>query len=184
MRIVLLTSLLLAACSVGEVGTVNNNAPDGGNGSGDGGGSGNGCVDRITPAGDAHEHGGTGGPTHAGENCIQSLCHLNSNLGPNAPGYQFAGTLYVAGTTNPQAGATVRIKPATGAALATVTDAAGNFHFPAGSLSGTFSAATDVTACPTVTSMVAQLVSGGGAGANSCNSCHAKTGGTTTPITM
>lgn len=184
MRIASLLSLLLAACSVGEVGTSNNVGVDGGNGS-----NANACVDRLTPAGPAHVHTAAvavaGKPSNAGENCIKAGCHLNNMLGPNAPGYQFAGTVFVPGTTNPQAGATVRIKSGT-TVLTALTDDAGNFAFAAGSLPGAFTATTDVTACPTVMTMVTPMVggNGGGAGANSCNLCHAATGGTTAPITL
>lgn len=178
MRIVfLLSSLALAACTVGQVGTSNNNAPDGGNT--DGGG--NGCVDRLAPPGPAHQHL-SGGTSNKGQNCIVAGCHLNNQLGPNAPGYQFAGTIYAAGTTNPQAGALVRITSGT-TVLKSYTDADGNFSFPAGSLQGTFTAHTDVTACPTVTPMVGALQggTGTGAGANSCNLCHTTGAGAQSP---
>src|SRR5262245_11568200 len=127
MRIALPLSLLLTACTVGEVGTANNTMGDAGNGS-----NANACVDRITPPNAAHIHTAAvavaGKPSNAGENCIKAGCHLNNSLGPNAPGYQFAGTVYAAGTTNPQAGATVRIK--SGAMVLTaLTDDAGNFAF-------------------------------------------------------
>jgi hypothetical protein len=182
MRIALLTCLLLAACTVGEVGTANNTGSDGGT---DGSANANGCADRLTPAGAAHTHTApvvAGNPSNMGQNCIVAACHLNNNLGPNAPGYQFAGTLYAAGTTNPQAGAQVRIK--SGAmTLTTYTDTDGNFSFPAGSLAGQFSAMTDVSACPTITNMVTPLVggNGGGAGANSCNLCHTTGAGAQAP---
>jgi hypothetical protein len=178
MRIALLPCLLLAACTVGEVGTVNNMVPDGNP-------TGNGCVDRLTPPGAAHTHTApvvAGNPSNKGQNCIVAACHLNNNLGLNAPGYQFAGTLYAAGGINPQAGAQVRIK--SGAmTLMTYTDADGNFSFPAGSLPGQFSAMTDVSACPTITNMVTPLVggNGAGAGANSCNLCHTTAAGAQAP---
>jgi hypothetical protein len=164
------TGLFVAACSVGEV------DDDGA------------CVARLAPPQvEAHQHANIAtNPTHAGENCIVGGCHLNNNLGLNAPGYQFGGTVYVTGTTNPSAGATVRIKSGT-TVLKTVTDDAGNFHFAAGLLSGAFTATVDVTACPTVTPMVAPMMGGGGAGAGSCNLCHAPAGSpgaTTTPITL
>ncbi|HEY0482269.1 MAG TPA: hypothetical protein VGD37_32335 [Kofleriaceae bacterium] len=184
MRIVLLlTSLLFAACTVGEVGTSNNTQTDGGTGI-DGTGSGsnvNACANRVTPADPAHLHT-AGGTSNKGLNCIVAGCHLNNNLGAGAPGYQFAGTVYAAGTTNPSAGATVRIKSGT-TVLTAISDADGNFHFPAASLQGTFTATTDATACPTVTPMVTQLVGGGGggAGANSCNLCHTTGAGAQAP---
>jgi len=187
MRIVfLLTSLLFAACTVGEVGTSNNTGTDGGMGSGSGSNTA-GCVDRITPAGEAHPHL-AGGTSNAGLNCIVAGCHLNNNLGTNAPGYQFAGTLYKAGVTplTPNAGATIQV--VSGAmTLKAVTDKDGNFSFAAGALPGAFTATTNATACPTLTPMVTQLVggNGGGAGANSCNLCHTTgAGAQAPPITM
>jgi len=191
MRIVLLlTSLLFAACTVGEVGTANNTGgPDAGGGGGgsNSGSNANGCVDRLAIPGEFHPHGGPNGPSNAGMNCIAANCHLNSQLGKGpdgtpAPGYQFAGTLYKAGTTplQPNVGATIRIKSGS-KTLTTVTDTAGNFNFAAGSLPGTFTATTDATACPSVTPMVTQLVSGGGAGANSCNFCHTTSAGAQAP---
>lgn len=177
MRIVLLlTSLLFAACTLGEVGTSNNTGADGG---GSGSNTANACVNRITPPDAAHIHT-VGGTSNAGQNCLQAGCHLNNNLGAGAPGYQFAGTVYIAGTTNPSAGATVRIKVGTNV-MAAITDADGNFSFPAGSLQGNFTATTDATACPTVTPMIGPLVGGGGAGANSCNLCHTKAAGAQAP---
>jgi hypothetical protein len=187
MRIVLLlSSLLFAACTVGQVGTSNNNGTDAG-----GSNANNGCAEVISPAGDAHAHNGVAGATNAGLNCIVNGCHSNANPGTGtngamAPGYQFAGTLYKAGTNPlvPNAGATIQIKSGT-MTLTAVTDTAGNFSFAAGSLPGAFNATTDATVCPTVTPMVTHLMGGsGGPGANSCNLCHAATGGTTTPITL
>jgi hypothetical protein len=188
MRIVLLLStLVFAACTVGEVGTANNTGTDAGSGSGSGSGSDfAACANRLTPPGPAHMHT-AGGTSNKGQNCLQSGCHLNTALGTGAPGYQFAGTVYAAGTTNPQAGAVIRIKSGT-MVLTTYTDTDGNFSFPAGSLQGTFTATTNVSACPSITSMATQMMggSGGGAGANSCNLCHntAGTGVQAPPISL
>jgi hypothetical protein len=174
MRIVLFFSLVLAGCSVGEVG---------GTSGGDAGPM-NDCVARLAPPGPKHQHT-AGGTSNQGQNCIVGGCHLNNQLGTGAPGYQFAGTLYQAGGTTPSAGALVRIK-ANGMTLMTYTDEDGNFTFAAGSLAGQFTANTDVTACPTVTKMVGSLTGGAGnPGANSCNLCHTNgAGGTAPPITM
>lgn len=184
MRIVLLiSSLALAACTVGEVGTSNNGG--GADGGGSGSGDPNACADRQMPADIAHTHNDSK-TSNKGLNCLQSGCHLNNALGTGAPGYQFAGTVYAAGTTNPSAGALVRIKSGT-TVLMTRTDVDGNFYFPAGSLPGNFMATTNVSACPTITPMVTQLIGGGGAGANSCNLCHAPAGtagAQTTPISL
>ena len=178
MRIVLITSFLFAACTVGEVGTINNNNPDGG---GTDGVAPAVCVNRLTPAGPRHLHT-VGGTSNQGQNCIAAQCHLNNARGQDAPGYQFAGTVYVAGTTNPSAGALIRIVSGTLAPLTTYSDEDGNFSLPAGSLSGAFMATTDVTACPTVTPMVTKLVGGAGnPGANSCNLCHTTAAGAQAP---
>lgn len=188
MRIaLLLSSLAFAACTVGEVGTANNTGADGGTGTDSGSNMGidpNACVNRLASPDGAHTHT-AGGTSNKGMNCIVAGCHLNNSLGTGAPGYQFAGTVYAAGTTNPSAGAVVRVISGT-TVLQTYTDADGNFHFPAGSLSGTFTATTNVTACPTVDKMTTTLSGGNGTGggANSCNLCHAQTGGTTAPITL
>jgi hypothetical protein len=196
MRIaLLLSSLTLAACTVGEVGMTssNNNGPDAGMGNDGGSGSGsnkdpNACLDKqATPTAET-DHSApvvAGNKTNAGQNCIVAGCHQNNALGSGAPGFQFAGTVYKAGTTQPNPGIAVRV--VSGATvLTTYTDAAGNFYFPAGSLSGTFTATTSVSSCPTITKMVTTLAGGNGAGpgVNSCNLCHAATGGTTTPISM
>lgn len=192
MRIaLLLSSLALAACTVGEIGTSNNNGGTDAGSKGTDAGSNmgvdpNACVDRLASPDAAHTHT-AGGTSNKGMNCIVAGCHLNNSLGTGAPGYQFAGTVYAAGTTNPSAGAVVRIVSGT-TVLQTYTDADGNFHFPAGSLSGAFNANTNVTACPTVTKMSGALVGGNGTGggANSCNSasCHAVPGGATAPISL
>jgi hypothetical protein len=182
--VVLLSSLLFAACTVGEVGT-SNNVTDGGMSGGNVGSNAPGCVARIVPPGDKHTHL-AGGTSNAGLNCIVAGCHQNNALGTNAPGYQFAGTIYKVGSNplQPNAGATVQIKSGA-TVLTTVTDSDGNFSFAAGSLAGTFSANTVVTACPGLTPMVGPLVSGGGPGANACNLCHTTgAGAMAPPITL
>jgi hypothetical protein len=184
MRIALLiSSLAFAACTVGNVDKANNMVTDaGGSGSGSGSGDFTACVDRLAPPGPAHTHI-AGGTSNKGMNCLSSGCHLNNALGTDAPGFQFAGTVYAAGTTNPQAGAVVRIKSGT-TVLTSYTDTDGNFSFPAGSLQGNFMATTNVSACPPpIASMVTQLVGGGGPGVNSCNLCHTP-GGQAAPISL
>jgi hypothetical protein len=183
----LLSSLFAAACTVGDLPTNRGNGQvDAGAGMMiDAAAMGNGCVNRIVPPGDAHQHGGAGGPTHAGEDCIVAGCHANNALGNGAPGFQFAGTVYKVGTTTPNTGLTIHV--VSGATVLTgVTDTAGNFNIGAGSLAGAFTATTDVTACPDIKPMVTKLTGGGGGGpgANSCNRCHKAAGGTTTPITL
>jgi hypothetical protein len=178
MRIaLLLSSLAFAACTVGEVDSTDNT------GSGSGSNNPDACVDRLATPGPANVHTGTavvvaGNESNAGQNCIQSKCHLNSDLGGTpgnlAPGFQFAGTVVKQGTTQPDAGAVIRIVSNGMVVASTYTDQAGNFYIAAGTLSGAFTANTSVSACPTVTKMTTPLVggSGGGGGANSCNSCH------------
>lgn len=173
MRIaLLLSSLAFSACTVGEVGTANNNGtPDAGAGS-DSGPSASACPDRLATPDAAHVHL-AGGTSNKGLNCIAAGCHLNNSLGAGAPGYQFAGTVFAAGTTNPSPGAVVRIVSGS-MVLQKYADADGNFFFDAGTLAGAFTATTNVCAGATVMPMVTQLTggNGGGAGANSCNLCH------------
>jgi len=178
MRIaLLLSSLVFAACTVGEIGNTgtNNTTPDAGSGSNMGVDP-NACMPRLTTPDPAHIHA-AGGTSNKGQNCIMAGCHLNNSLGTGAPGYQFAGTVYAAGSNSAtaSAGAMVRVKSASlTTPLTTFTDADGNFFFPAGSLSGAFTATTDVCAGATVMPMTTQLSggNGGGGGANSCNLCH------------
>lgn len=108
-------------------------------------------------------------------------CHLNNALGAGAPGYQFAGTVYKPGGTIPSVGATVRVKSAAGVqAPPYLTDSAGNFHIPAGTLMQAFPATLNVTACPTVAPMVTPLAQGDGNCAKA--GCHVT--GATGPITL
>jgi hypothetical protein len=176
-----LSSLFAAACTVGDLPTNRGNGQvDAGNGSGsnpqiDAAPTGNGCVDRVT-AGDPHIHGtAAGGGTHAGDDCM--TCHAKGAAGP-APGpqFQFGGTLYKADGVTPNAGVTIRIKPAGGGTpVPLVTDTAGNFSAAAGTIPAAFPATVDVTVCPTVTAMGGQLVANGGGACNS-GGCHAKGG--------
>jgi hypothetical protein len=160
---------------------------DGGNGGGSDAGSGglgsgpgtkdaasdgaNACVDRLTTPASPHLHIANMA-TNAGANCIEAGCHLNNSLGAGASGFQFAGTVFTQGGTTPEAGVAVQIV-SNGAVKQTYTDQAGNLSFPAGTLSGNFTASALVTACPTATMMTTLLSSNGGAAANSCNLCHA-----------
>lgn len=183
MRMVfLLSSLVFAACTVGEVGTSNNNGPDGGTKPGvDGGPTGNGCVARAT-AGPQHTHA-IGGGTNAGMNCLQAgACHLSNSGAGAGPAYQFAGTVYKADGKTPNPGVTIRVKPMSGGAPGImISDEAGNFSLDAGSVMMAFPATTDATACPTLTSMVSQVVANGG---GACNSCHVAGGAAGTVITV
>jgi len=172
-RLAILVTSGLFACSVGEVPI--GAGPDGG------AGGNNPCVTRVAPPAPGHTHL-AGGGTNAGLNCVNGACHLAGSTGTNAPAYQFAGTVYVAGTRNPSAGATVQIK-AGGMVHAAVTDEAGNFSFPVGTVTGTFSATVVVSACPAVMTMPDALVSGGDPVDKNCNGCHGVTGDKP-PITL
>jgi hypothetical protein len=190
----LLSSLFVAACTVGELPTAGGGNPGGNNTTGvdagnppatDGGGAhANGCIDRIVPPGDAHQHGGTGGPTHAGEGCVVAACHLASNPGPGAPGFQFAGTVYKPDGTTPSTGVTIQVKSAAGLTAVGVSDSAGNFNILQGSLQQAFPATTNVTACPNLTPMVGQLVQAGTVTGNNCNGCHVTGGSAGSRITI
>jgi hypothetical protein len=160
----------LVACSVGEVPLTE----------GPGAGS-NPCVNRVAPPATGHIHL-AGGGANAGQNCVAGGCHLTGAIGANAPAYQYAGTVYAAGGQTPSAGATVQIK--VGATVHTaVTDDAGTFNFPSGTLTGTFSATVVVSACPTVKTMPEALVSGGDPVDNNCAGCHSLAG-TEAPISL
>lgn len=185
----LLSSLFVAACTVGELpkngaGGGDIAGPDAGNTTGgtDGGIKANNCVNRIVPPGGAHLH--AGGATHAGEGCLVAGCHLANNPGAGAPGFQFAGTVYKPGAGKiPSTGVTVQVKSAAGMVVTGVTDDAGNFNILAGSLPNPFPATVAVTACPTLTPMSSSLVQGGG----NCTSaaCHAGVAaGATPPVTI
>ena len=173
----LLSSLFVAACTVGEIPT-NGGTPgiDGGtNPTNDGGPVGNGCLNRLA-ADPAHDHGA--GVTHAGENCMQAgACHAQGTRQP----FQFAGTLYKSDGKTASAGASIRLRPMNppgAAGITVITDDAGNFHIGAGALAGAFPGLTDATACPTVKPMVGAVLAGGG----ECNSCHVA--GNAGPITL
>jgi len=131
------------------------------------------CIDRSATPGIAHVHS-AGQTTNAGMACIAGGCHDPQNLGPGAPGWQFAGTLYKSDGTTANAGAIIKVVAADGVSSKTaVADDAGNFYIPQGSLPQAFPAQASATACPTLTSMTAPLtnVSAPAKGGN-CNGCH------------
>ncbi|MBL0215583.1 MAG: hypothetical protein IPQ07_17085 [Myxococcales bacterium] len=161
----MLVLVSLAACDVGEV-------PIGGGGGGGGGGTDAGttngfataCVDRSATPGVSHEHGGAGGPTHAGEGCIGVGCHL---LGQPGGEFTAAGTVYKKDGVTPNPGVIVRIKKGT-MTLTAVTESAGTFHF---TQAMTFPTITDVSGCPDFSKMNSMIAAGGG----NCSggACHA-----------
>jgi hypothetical protein len=175
----LLSSLAFAACTVGEIddtGSGSSTGPDPAA-----------CVDRLAAPDPLTTHTApvvAGNPSNAGQNCIQSGCHLNSALGAGAPGFQFAGTVFKMNTTTPDAGVVVKLISNGMVVAQRYTDQGGNFYIPAATLMGAFTANTSVSACPKVTKMTGALVGGGGdPGANSCNSCHTTaTGAMAVPI--
>jgi hypothetical protein len=160
----ILASLALAACDVGVFG------PDGAMSGGDD----TVCANRAATPVTAHVHTAAGGGgTNAGNSCIEVNCHSSAlGLGPNAPPYQFGGTLYNADGTTPNAGAIVRVNAGGTIAMAT-TDTAGNFFIPDLMLATPFPSQTSATACPSLIHMVGTLQAGQG----SCNggaagACH------------
>jgi hypothetical protein len=167
----LLSSVAFAACTVGEIddtGSGSSTGPDPAA-----------CVDRLATPDALTTHSApvvAGNPSNAGQNCIQSSCHLNSALGAGAPGFQFAGTVFKMGTTTPDAGAVVKVVVNGMVVAQKYTDQGGNFYVPAGTLMGAFTASTSVSACPKVMKMVG-TISGGDPGAGACNSCHTTAAG-------
>jgi hypothetical protein len=165
-RIVVIFSLCLAACDVGQLPGATG---DGGGGSGDGG-SGNGCITATDPAQapDGHHNPGMGCMSAAG-------CHNQAlGTGTGAPAYSYAGTLYKMDKTTPYAGATVIVT--LGGAEKKVTAANnGNFWLVPGvagldAPTNTATANTKATACPNINPMAGALTQGGG----DCNKsgCH------------
>jgi hypothetical protein len=173
LRIVVISSLFVAACDVGSIPGAGPDGGGGGGGDGSGSGSGNECVDAVTPAAAKHTHAdGTG--SKRGDACMAAGCHLTGNTGAGAPPFTFAGTVSTASDGNtPKPGATVKVIFAS-TTIASVADEDGNFY---STQTITLPAKTLATACPTIAPMASMIVAGGG----NCNNCHT-TGGTTTPI--
>lgn len=106
------------------------------------------CVPRLVPPNQAHVHS-AGATTHAGENCIQGGCHLATNVGVGAPGFQFGGTLYGNDGSTPNKGATITFTGSAGGIKQVTTDDAGNFYLEAGQLPMAFPAKTSASVCAT-----------------------------------
>ena len=174
-RIVVLCSLLFAACDVGSV--LEHASGDGG---GSGSGSGSGSDDPATACGSAgltassaHMHT-SGGTSNAGMPCLASGCHGPT---PGGPAYSYAGTVYEADKTTPKPAATIFIFSG-GKSVRMLSDMAGNFYVDAVSAPAPSNGVvtnTTATLCPTILKMNGSLVGGGG----NCNSssCHAASGG-------
>jgi hypothetical protein len=174
LRIVVISSLFVAACDVGSIpGAV----PDGGGGGG-GDGSGNGddvCVNAVTPAQPKHAHADDA-TSKRGQTCMAAGCHLNGNTGAGAPAFTFAGTVSTAADgATPKPGATIKVVFGT-TTVPAVADEDGNFY---SEQAITLPAKTLATSCPTLAPMVGLIVTGQG----NCNSCHTTgAGATTTPM--
>lgn len=143
------------------------------------------CADRSTTPPAFHNHTTpvvAGNLTNQGQGCIAANCHLGGSLGPAAPEYQFAGTLYAdTGLTMPQVGAHVRVKDSGGKVVEAITDMFGNFSFPPNSLAPPFNYQTSAAVCPTTpgsTTGVTAMVSAIGTGNGNCNSGTGSTGST------
>jgi hypothetical protein len=167
LRIVVISSLCLAACDVGQlpaIGATN----DSGTGGGDTGG--NGCIDLATDIPPGHH------VPPMTQGCMsQAACHNEAlGLGTAAPAYTYAGLVYKADKTTPAGGATVIVKLGAAEKHVTVSDN-GEFALVAGVAgidppSNTAPANTSATACPSLTPMVGVLTQGGGDCAKS--GCH------------
>lgn len=184
MRIaVLLSGLLFAGCTVGDVGTMSNNntGTDAGTSDSAPASNANGCVAKAA-AGDPHTHQ-AGGTSNKGLSCVAAGCHLNGMVGTGAdgtvaPAYQFAGTVYKSDGVTPYAGANIPIYPNGGGAPVILTaDTEGNFYIAAGGVPMAFPAMTAATVCPNITKMNTQLMNTTAAVGADCNFCH-KVGGT------
>ena len=172
LRIAVISSLLLAACDVGEIPTAGGG--DGGGGGSDTGGGSN-CEAIAASPPDGHHNEGMGCRTGG-------ACHnAQLGLGTNAPEFSVAGTVYkdTAGTL-PYGGATI-IVTIGGTTKKTIAATNGNFWFVPALLPGptaTMTGTTSASACPITTAMSGLLVGGGG----DCNNCHRNGGGTTLPV--
>jgi hypothetical protein len=168
-RTVILLAALAAGCSVGEV-------PLPGSGGDGGGGDGGGallCAEKITPA-TAHIHTDDG-TDKKGQSCIVGACHLTGNLGPLAPAYTMAGTLYKLDGVTPQPGAEIRfIADAGGNLMIAKTDTAGNFY--TGQALPT-PGVTRASGCPTADRpMSGKIIGPNDGNCNNGTACHANPG--------
>ena len=111
------------------------------------------CIDQKSAL-VGHEHD-DGLGSHAGRSCLEGGCHLAGDLGPQAPAYHAAGTVYKPDLVTPAAGVTVRFSPLIAGVTAaeTVTDADGNFFILA-TAPNPFPSIPEVNACPDVHKMI------------------------------
>lgn len=122
-RILALLTVILGACTVGEV-------PPVGGGDDDGGGTDvtTVCAQRNATPATAYSH--TTAPTgpRAGQGCIAGGCHLTGQTGTGAGAFTSAGTVYTdINGTAPATGVTVHLYKDTASLANAVTDNAGNF---------------------------------------------------------
>jgi hypothetical protein len=163
-RIVVIFSLCLAACDVGELPQLM------GDGGGSGSDSGNGCVELSATPPTGHHN-----PVMA-QGCMSAAnCHNSAlGLGTGAPAYSYGGVLFKADKTTPYAGGTVIVTLGSAAKKVTAADNGEFFMVPgvAGLDPPTTAmrASTQATACPNITAMVGTL----GAGDGDCQKggCH------------
>ncbi len=166
LRIAVISSLILAACDVGEIPGVGGG--DAGSGGSDGSGSGSNCEVISASPPDGHHNPGMGCRSAA-------ACHnAQLGLGNQAPEYSVGGTIYKdAAGTMPYGGATVFVSVG-GATKKTIAATNGNFWFVPALLPAPTATATGTTkasACPNTTAMAGTL--GGGGGDCNSGSCHA-----------
>jgi hypothetical protein len=155
-RIVVIFSLCLAACDVGELPNLT------GDGGGDSGG-GNGCIDvAATPPAGHHT------PVMA-QGCMSAAnCHNAAmGLGTGAPAYSYGGVLFKADKTTPYAGATIIVTLGSAEKKAVVSDNGEFFMVPGVAgldpPTNTMTATTKATACPSApVAMGGVLTAGGG----------------------
>ncbi len=185
-KLALFATVLLGACSVGEVPAGGSIGPDGASGADapgsatpDGGAAliKNACAMGLPPEA-AHIHAGAPATARAGVACMAgTACHGTGGAGG---GFDIAGSAYAdTGGAAPMTGAIIRIISLDGKTLIakTVTDSAGNFHIPAGTLT-TFPYTTDITKCGTTPDeklMQGQIPKSSG-NCNNGTACHAMPG--------
>ena len=188
-KTIVLASLLLGACSVGEVSTNQQVPLDGPIGVVVDAPLSANCATRATPAAAAHKHT-NGGTSNQGQGCVEAGCHNIQTLGTGAPGFQYAGTVMqlsaqtlgnagitVTFTTNPVGGG--------GVTVTTTTDTDGNFYYPPplGNATGTlipnpFPMNTKVDVCPNPNpTPMSDPVGVGQGDCNAGGTCHGVGGG-------
>ena len=140
------------------------------------------CIERGTPA-PAHQHD-DGEGSHQGRSCMDGGCHQAGDLGPNAPAYVIAGTVFKSDAATGHAGATVRLTPFDNSAPITiVTDEEGNFYLEASASLNPFPAIPDVSACPNTETMIEGALDPSYGNCNA-SGCHQLGGGGAGSITL